>query len=66
MSGVYETSRRRISDALNNNVGQRMTTELAVGIFMLVDGCLRDLVAAMTPGNDEAAQASPGLTEPED
>ncbi len=68
MSNIYETSRQRIQVALNNNVDQRLTTELAVGLFLLIDECFRGLVAAMTPrptAPDEAPE-SPGLTDPED
>lgn len=68
MSGIYASSRQRIENALNNNVGQRMTAELAVGLFMLFDECLRNIVVAMTPrptAPDEAPE-SPGLTDPED
>lgn len=68
MSNIYETSRQRIQVALNNNVDQRLTTELAVGLFLLIDECFRGLVAAMTPSptaHDDAPE-SPGLTDPED
>lgn len=65
MSGIYASSRKRVEVALNQNLGNRMTQELAVGLFMLIDECFRQIVEAMQQPPDEVPE-SPGLTSSEE
>lgn len=63
MSESYQAARARIDQALNGNVGQRLTPELAVGLFMVIDECFRKLIEPVAEGANQEQSVEPVAEE---